>query len=88
MAKWVLGKLNSKLAKDGKGKFDVTVPEPFEFDRRDKKKSKTIREKKVEEMIKEREHEVSKELGVRPTVNPIPRTTTEPLYEKILAANE
>jgi hypothetical protein len=51
----VLGKLGSKLAADGKGKFDITVPEPFEFERRDKvKRSKTIREKKVDEMVKEK----------------------------------
>lgn len=88
MARWVLGKLNSKLAKDGKGKFDVTVPEPFDFERRGKNKSKSIRERKVEEMVKEKIHNESIEINIRPKVNSIPRTTTEPLYEKILAKNE
>jgi hypothetical protein len=34
-----------------KGKYGVTVPKPFNFDLREKTKSKTIREKKVEEMV-------------------------------------
>lgn len=76
--------MNNKLAKDGKGKFDVTVPEPFDFDRRDKRKTKTIREKKVDEMVKEKDNKEEIEMNVRPRVNPIPRTTTEPLYERIL----
>jgi hypothetical protein len=35
-----------------KGKYGVTVPKPFAFDLRDKTKSKSIRERKVEEMIR------------------------------------
>ena len=34
-----------------KGKYGVTVPKPFGFDLRDKVKSKTIRERKVEAMV-------------------------------------
>lgn len=37
-----------------KGKYGVTVPRPFGFDMRDKGKSKTIRERKVEEMVEEK----------------------------------
>lgn len=40
-----------------KGKYGVTVPKPFGFDVRDKSKSKTIREFKVDEMVKEKELE-------------------------------
>lgn len=35
----------------GKGKYGVTVPKPFGFDTRDARKSKTIREWKVESMV-------------------------------------
>jgi hypothetical protein len=39
-------------------------------------------------MVKEKIHNESIEINIRPKVNSIPRTTTEPLYEKILAKNE
>lgn len=38
----------------GKGKYGVTVPKPFGFDTRDARKSVTIRERKVEEMVNEK----------------------------------
>jgi len=45
-----------KLWRDkGWGKYKVTVPKPFEFDRR--AKSRTIRERKVAEMVLERQIE-------------------------------
>ena len=48
---------------DGKGKYRITVPEPFKFDKRDKVKEKSIREKKLEEdlLLKERfiDYEIS-----------------------------
>jgi hypothetical protein len=34
-----------------KGKYGLTVPKPFNFDMREKTRTKTIREKKVEEMV-------------------------------------
>lgn len=38
--------------RDGKkGRYGVTVPKPFGFDIRDKVRPKTIRERKVENMI-------------------------------------
>ena len=40
------------VPKEGKGKYNITVPVVFEFLNRQKEK-KTIREQKVEEMIKE-----------------------------------
>ena len=36
------------------GKYGVTVPKPFGFDMREKTKTKSIREKKVEEMVAEK----------------------------------
>ncbi len=39
------------VPKDGKGKFNITVPVAFEFLQRSK--VKTIREQKLEKMIKE-----------------------------------
>lgn len=40
---------------DGKkGRYGVTVPKPFAFDIRDKVRPKTIRERKVENMVEEK----------------------------------
>ena len=44
----------AQTAQIKKGKYGVTVPKPFAFDLRDKTKAKTIRERKVEEMIREK----------------------------------
>ena len=44
----------AQSAKVKKGKYGVTVPTPFGFDTRDKKKTMTIREQKVEEMVREK----------------------------------
>ena len=40
-----------------KGRYGVTVPKPFGFDIRDKVRPKTIRERKVENMIEEKKFE-------------------------------
>ena len=45
----------AQSAKSKKGKYGVTVPKPFGFDVRDAKKTKSIRETKVEEMVKQKE---------------------------------
>jgi hypothetical protein len=37
-----------------KGKYGVTVPQPFGFDMRDKSKTKSITQRKFEEMIAEK----------------------------------
>lgn len=44
----------AQSAKDQKkGKYGVTVPKPFGFDLRDKTKTKTIRERKIDAMVEE-----------------------------------
>jgi len=40
---------------DGKGRYRITVPEPFKFDKRDKVKDKSIMAKKLEEELKYKE---------------------------------
>jgi hypothetical protein len=41
----------------------VTVPKPFNFDLREKTRTKTIREKKVEEMVMEKRKDEDKVRG-------------------------
>jgi hypothetical protein len=40
----------------------VTVPKPFNFDLREKTRTKTIREKKVEEMVMEKKKDEDKNM--------------------------
>lgn len=69
-----------------KSRFVGTVPQPFKFDIRDKVRPKTIRERKVEEMIEEQKVTESAKHTFR--CKPIPSNVLEPRFEKIMAENE
>lgn len=76
------------MPKDGKGKYNITVPVPFEFLNKTKEK-KTIREQKLERMLKEaRDKEDQEVRGYQFEANEIPKSTKQPLYQKILLAND
>lgn len=76
------------MPKDGKGKYNITVPVPFEFLNKTKEK-KTIREQKLERMLKEaRDKEDQEVRGYQFEANEIPKSTKKPLYQKILLAND
>jgi hypothetical protein len=49
--------IDHERSQKSKGKYGLTVPKPFGFDMRDKTKTKTIRERKVEEMVEEKKIE-------------------------------
>ena len=49
--------IDHEKSQKSKGKYGLTVPKPFGFDMRDKTKIKTIRERKVEEMVEEKKIE-------------------------------
>lgn len=72
------------VPKEGKGKYNITVPQPYEFDSREKNKEKTIREQKLEQMLKEKELKETAHKSQVFRANDIPRTTKEPLYEKLM----
>lgn len=73
------------VPKEGKGKYNITVPVAFDFDSREKKV--TIRERKLAQMLQEvrARNEVVKTVF---RANQIPRTTREPKYQRIIQANE
>ena len=53
-------KLNYKqnlVPKEAKGKYNVTIPSPYEFQKKTEK-VKTIREQKLEEMLEDKEKEI------------------------------
>jgi hypothetical protein len=71
------GRLERKeelVPKEGKGKYNITVPVVFEFLERVKEK-KTIREQKLEHMLKEAKDKQLEEINYRVTVNSVPRST-------------
>lgn len=94
LTKQVKEKLVYKRAlvpKEGKGKYNVTVPQPYEFDEREKdkkQKTKGIREQKLDQMLKEKEDQFTELKSHIFRANDIPRTTKEPLYQKIMKFNE
>jgi hypothetical protein len=76
----------SKSAK--KGKYGVTVPKPFGFDVREQTKKKTIRERKLDEMIAEKEIIEKNLIKHQFRHNPIPPEVSIPKYKSIVEANE
>ncbi len=56
-----------------------TVPDPFEFDTREKVKGKSIRERKVEEMVREKQEEEERLLNHQFRANSVPAIVKTPL---------
>jgi len=83
----IFGSKFGALNKEGDD-FKFTIPKPFEFDSRDRIKPKTIRERKLEEMILEKHSEELKTMNFRFRAKSVPKSTTEPLFEKIMQAQE
>ena len=71
-----------------KGKYGVTVPTPFKFDTREAVKPKSIRERKVEEMVMEKQMEEKSMLTTQFRCKPIPAAVLVPRYQQILDKNE
>ena len=66
----------------------LTVPKPFEFYNREEVKGKSIRQMKLEEMVGEKILEEENMMNHQFRANPIPKTTTMPMYEKLKRKNE
>jgi hypothetical protein len=73
------------VPKTGKGKYNVTVPQPFEF--MNQEKGFSTRQKKVEQMIYEKKRQEEKALAFRYKASQIPKHVTEKKYEKIRKAS-
>jgi hypothetical protein len=77
--------------KSKKGKSterQITVPKPFKFDTRDMIRPKSIRERKVDEMIEEKRIEEDRLLGFKFRAKQPPKETITPLFQQILEKNE
>ncbi len=73
---------------DGKGIYQITVPEPFKFDKREKTKHKSIRERKLEEDLKWKDLETDYEIAMQFKAKGIPKSTMEPRYHNIIEDND
>ena len=85
--KETLVKKQNKVLKGGKGKYDVTVPQPFDF-MKHPKESKTLRQEWLDAEEKKRVKAETRLLKHQFTANEIPKSTTQPRYQKILSNNE
>lgn len=74
------------VPKEGKGKYNVTLPAPYEF--LQKEKTKTIREHKLEQMLADKEQDELQYVGYVFRANDIPRSTKMPLYQQLMHSNE
>lgn len=68
------------VPKGGKGKYNVTVPEPFGMVKRAAHPKKTIRQAWLDEEARQKKKEQDKYLATDFHANDIPKTTTQPLY--------
>ena len=71
-----------------KGRYGITVPKPFAFDIRDSVKPKTIRERKIEEMVLEKKMEEDGMVKHQFRSKPVPAAVLVPRYQSILDKNE
>ena len=61
----------------------MTVPKPFNFDLREKTRTKTIREKKVEEMVMEKKKDEDKNMQQQFRCKLLPPEVLIPRYQAI-----
>jgi len=83
-----LARFKERVKSAKKGKYNITVPIPFAFDIREKTRPKSIKEKRAELEIEQRETEEREKLNTVFRSKPIPNAVLEPRYEKIMEANE
>ena len=83
--KKMLGRSEKPLNKSVKDLY-VTVPKPFKFSEREE--SKSIRQKKLEEIIEEKHLEEENYLHHQFRANPIPLSTKDPRYEMLKKKDE
>jgi exonuclease VII large subunit len=70
-------------AQKKKGRYGITVPRPLSFEMRELTKSKSIRERRVEQMVMEKKVQEEMEYQVRPKVTPIPPEVLQPRFNAL-----
>lgn len=70
------------VPKTGKGKYNVTVPVPFEF--LNAEKGFSIRQKKVEQMVNEKIREEERALSIEYRAREVPKSVKQNKFEKLM----
>lgn len=70
------------------GRYGITVPKPFNFEIREANRAKSIRERKIERMIAEKEAEEAREIGFKYHAKPIPPEVVQPRFQAIQQAQQ
>jgi len=78
------GRASYRMIKDPK----YTIPEPFNLQRNDNNRSKSIRARKVEEMILEKESEEAEILNFRFRAKSVPAIVAMPMFDQIIQEQE
>lgn len=74
------------MPKAGKGKYDVTVPRPFDF--MNAEKVYTIRQQKFEQMMAQKKKEEEKQLATRIKAREVPNVVKKNKFELMLKEQE
>jgi len=81
-------KKSKSQAKPKGTKYAITVPEPFKFDRREKRKGMSIRERRLKEMLEQKEKDIKESIKITYKATPVPPEVKIPLYEQIMKEQE
>ena len=69
-------------------KYNVTVPKPFHFHRRENLKEKSIRQQKFEKYLEDLSLDTEKHCLTSFKAKPIPREVMVPKYQHLIRAQE
>jgi len=70
-----------------KGKYGITVPKPFSFEIRDKTRSKSIAEMKLEQMVEEKRLEEERAVQKHFKHKPVPAAVSMPKFQSLQDKN-
>mmetsp|Transcript_7931 Transcript_7931/g.11105 ORF Transcript_7931/g.11105 Transcript_7931/m.11105 type:complete len:242 (+) Transcript_7931:517-1242(+) len=76
------------VPKGGKGKYNITVPDPFSMCKRNRSAKKTIRAEWLEQEARRKKGEEDRYVAMNFHAKNIPKSTSQPLYGKILRKDE
>lgn len=68
--------------------LNITVPKPFSFTTREGRKEESIRQRKLREMLEEKEKDTEEQLKIKFEAKPVPPEVIIPLYDQIMQEQE
>lgn len=68
--------------------MSITVPKPFSFTTREGRKEESIRQRKLREMLEEKEQQTEESIKIKFEAKPVPPEVIIPLYDQIMQEQE